>query len=346
MQYATTALCTPAVGRRAGAAHGSAAVVRCVYFAPRPEHPGQRPGRAGATDCPRPGLRAPDGARRDRRLPCHRPCRVAARVLGAPYPAAPGDAAGAVSRGRPYSPCWPRAGVRWLWAKRWLSSPDPEYARKKTQRDRLIRLAQAQPAWVLGFEDERWWSRVAQQSVARDRLLDPKALACYSLVVRAWDGAGQRHEDTWLRCVDGRPVSAITTQFLACCCARLQARGTTTLLLVWDNAYWHRSQAVRRWLSAHNQQVKATGQGVRIVRCPLPRKSPWLNPNEPKWTRGKRKVTEASRPSPAMSWPTACTPPWAAPVNLICVFLMQLPDYALGTRIVQKRSLLTVHFKQ
>jgi hypothetical protein len=31
---------------------------------------------------------------------------------------------------------------------------------------------------------------------------------------------------------------------------------------------------------------------VRIVTCFLPKKSPWLNPIEPKWTHGKRRVVE------------------------------------------------------
>src|SRR5919204_6503697 len=35
-----------------------------------------------------------------------------------------------------------RMGVRWRRAKEWSTSPDPEYARKKARRDRLIRLAQ------------------------------------------------------------------------------------------------------------------------------------------------------------------------------------------------------------
>src|SRR5437764_11600118 len=37
-----------------------------------------------------------------------------------------------------------RMGVRWRRAKEWVTSPDPEYARKKARRDRLIRLAQGQ----------------------------------------------------------------------------------------------------------------------------------------------------------------------------------------------------------
>ena len=124
---------------------------------------------------------------------------------------------------------------------------------------------------------------------------EPKALACYGLLVR-WLGAdGAWQEQVWLRFVDGRPVSAVTTQFLAWCCARLAAQGKRAWLLVWDNASWHVSQDVRTWVRAHTRQVKQTGTGVRIVIGPLPSKSPWLNPIEPKWVHGNRKVVEPTR---------------------------------------------------
>ena len=108
------------------------------------------------------------------------------------------------------------------------------------------------PDWALGFEDEVWWSRLARPALhswaERDRPLrlveqavanddpTPKALACYGLLVRWWDQQDRPpHEQAWLRFVDGRPVSGITTQFLAWCCAKLEAAGKTALLLVWDN---------------------------------------------------------------------------------------------------------------
>jgi transposase len=119
---------------------------------------------------------------------------------------------------------------------------------------------------------------------------DPKALACYGLLVRRPVAA----EELWLRFVDGRPVSDVTTQFLAWCCARAAASGATTLVLVWDNAAWHGSRTVWQWIRAHNQQAHHAG-GVRIVPCLLPIKSPWLNPIEPKWVHGKRRVVEPAR---------------------------------------------------
>lgn len=161
---------------------------------------------------------------------------------------------------------------------------------------------------MLAFGDETWWSRLAQptlhawaeagqvlrlveQSVAKEDS-DPKALACYGLL----------RTDTnrvWLRFVDGRPVSAITTQFLGWCCERLETEGKTGLLLIWDNASWHVSRAVRQWLRAHNRQVRRTGKGVRIVAGFLPTKSPWLNNIEPHWVHSKRKVVEPNRLLPA-----------------------------------------------
>jgi transposase len=182
---------------------------------------------------------------------------------------------------------------------------------KKKQRDRLIRLALRHPDRALGFADEVWWSRVArphlaswsddatplrlvEQCVARDDP-DPKALACYGLLVRQWDETGQRDERMLLRFVDGRPVSALTTQFLAWCCTRLAAHGKTALLLVWDNASWHVSKQVRAWIREHNRAVKRGEAAVRIVVCPLPTKSPWLNPIEPKWMHGKRRIVEPAR---------------------------------------------------
>jgi hypothetical protein len=113
--------------------------------------------------------------------------------------------------------------------------------------------------------------------------------------VRWTQPAGAWHEETWLRLVDGRPVSALTIPVLAWCCSNRQAAGQEALLLLWDTASWHRSHAVDDGIHAPNQTVKQAGHGVRIVVCPLPVKSPWLNPIEPKWVHGKRKVVEPAR---------------------------------------------------
>lgn len=169
-------------------------------------------------------------------------------------------------------------------------------------------LATTHPTWGLGFGDEGWWSRLAQpalQTWAPDahalRLVEkarpkddpePKALACYGLLVRH---VPTQPEQMLLRFVERRPVSSETTAFLAWCSERLAAQGLTAVLLLWDNASWHISHEVRMWLRQHNRTVKQTGQGVRILACRLPSKSPWLNPIEPKWVHGKRAIVEPDR---------------------------------------------------
>jgi hypothetical protein len=165
-----------------------------------------------------------------------------------------------------------------------------------------MKLAGENADWVAGFEDECWWSRVAQPSlhsfseageplrlvqqlVAKDDP-DPKAISCYGLYM-------PELEQAWVRLVDGRPISGITTHFLEWCWRKLEVLGKKVLVLIWDNASWHTSREVRRWIGRHNRALKkGEKKGVRIVTCFLPKKSPWLNPIEPKWTHGKRRVVE------------------------------------------------------
>lgn len=165
-----------------------------------------------------------------------------------------------------------------------------------------MRLAAQHADWTLGFLDETWWSRLAQPALhswtAGEPLrlieqtlpkgdCDPKALACYGLL------RTDTHK-VWLRFVDGRPVSHVTTAFLAWLCERLAGERKRVLVLIWDNASWHRSQEVRHWIRAHNQQAKQAG-AIRLLVCPLPVKSPWLNPIEPRWVHSKRAIVEPAR---------------------------------------------------
>lgn len=165
-------------------------------------------------------------------------------------------------------------------------------------------MAEGHADWALGFVDEVWWSRLAPPKMhtwcfANDEPLrlmqkqkdkdekEPLALACYGVWL-------VKQQQMLLRFVKGRPVSQVTIDFLDWVCARLEAAGMRVWALIWDNASWHKSQKVRRWIRAHNARVKAEG-GVRIVVCLLPVQSPWLNPIEPKWLHGKRAIVEPSR---------------------------------------------------
>jgi transposase len=200
-----------------------------------------------------------------------------------------------------------RLRVGWQRAKHWITSPDPEYIKKKKRRDAQIVLAQRY-GWEIGYLDEVWWSRVSQPNMhswsepkepLRLQKLeapkddpDPKALACYGMLSA---NSGRMS----LRFVSGRPVSQVTTDFLEWLCEQVLAQGKSALVLIWDNASWHVSKQVRTWLRKHNQTVmheaKNGKQGVRIIPCWLPIKSPWLNRIEPKWVHGKRAIVEPAR---------------------------------------------------
>lgn len=142
----------------------------------------------------------------------------------------------------------------------------------------------------MGFQDEVWWSRVTQPTVRawtdKDEVLslveqtrakddpDPKALACYGLLV-AWPAAVDTlPQQVWLRFVEHRPVSPLTTQYLAWCCAKLEKVGKTALILIWDNASWHISKEVRSWIKAAINRSGGKDRGCESFPATCPAKVP------------------------------------------------------------------------
>jgi transposase len=117
-----------------------------------------------------------------------------------------------------------------------------------------------------------------------DRTGPPQGGSCTQSFVLLWAAADRPGQS-------GRPVSQVTTAFLAWLCERLAAEQKRVLVLLWDNASWHISQEVHAWVRAHNLKVKRHG-GVRLLTWRLPIKSPWLNPIEPHWGHGKRAIVE------------------------------------------------------
>ncbi len=174
----------------------------------------------------------------------------------------------------------------------------------------MARAAAERRGWAAGFADEVWFSRLAQPALsawsARDAPVRmrqkerpagdtaPKALACYGLYLPDAPSPGRQMR---LRFVSGRPVSAVTCAFLSWLAAELPREGIRVLVLFWDNASWHVSREVRQWVRAHNRRAKREG-GLRLLVCPLPKRSPWLNNIEPKWVHGKRAVAEPERVLP------------------------------------------------
>lgn len=166
----------------------------------------------------------------------------------------------------------------------------------------MVGEAERREDWAVGFQDEVWWSRLTHpnlhswtasvplrlvEQIHRKDDLDPKAFACYGLDLRWKD-----QEEVWLRFVEGNPKSDPTIKFMEWVLEKTSQQGIRVLVMFWDHASWHKSKMVRTWLHTHNQQVKRSGEGTRLLACLLPKKSPWLNPIEPRWIHAKRKVTE------------------------------------------------------
>ena len=63
-------------------------------------------------------------------------------------------------------------------------------------------------------------------------------------------------KETWLRFVDGRPISAITTQFLCWCSEELYGRGKKVWVLIWDK----RSLARKQRSPLLDQRTQPQGQ--------------------------------------------------------------------------------------
>ncbi|MBT7599788.1 MAG: hypothetical protein HN560_01785 [Anaerolineae bacterium] len=169
----------------------------------------------------------------------------------------------------------------------------------------MIEKAKKQDGWAVGFQDEVWWSRLTHPNLhswveeAPLRLVekeqkkddpDPKAFACYGIDLRY-----QETEEVWIRFVEGNPKSDPTIDFMKWTLKKTAEQGIRVLLMFWDHASWHKSKMVQSWLRQHNQEVKQTRKGTRLLAVLLPKKSPWLNPIEPRWVHAKRKVVEPEK---------------------------------------------------
>lgn len=124
--------------------------------------------------------------------------------------------------------------------------------------------------------------RLVQRTPASDQ--KPKALACFGAVC-------QNTARKYFYLGPGQPNTDTTVLMLKQLLALARDEGKRVLLLFWDQASWHKSQKLRRWLSNHNQTAKQTGD-VRLLTYLLPRQSPWLNAMEPHWIHAKRTVAE------------------------------------------------------
>ena len=119
----------------------------------------------------------------------------------------------------------------------------------------LVEQGRAQPN-LHSFSEAGEPLRLVEQSLEKDDPDPRRPSVATGFMCQSWRRRG-------LRFVDGRPVSAITKRFLEWCSEHLAAIGKKVWVLIWDNASWHISREVRRWIGRHNREVKVSGSGVR-----------------------------------------------------------------------------------
>jgi hypothetical protein len=152
-----------------------------------------------------------------------------------------------------------RLALNWPRATHGMPSPAPHSVRQKAARDRLLRLAPSPPEWVLGFEAEGGWSRVAPPArrawtaspPMQVQLLTsaphdpaPDAMACYGFLRPA------THRGM-LRFVAGRPLDEVPVQCLAGRCERMAQAGKRVLC-----------RHLGRCLLAHGGRGRPVGAGA------------------------------------------------------------------------------------
>lgn len=111
-----------------------------------------------------------------------------------------------------------------------------------------------------------------------------KALACFGAV-------RQDTQQTYLYFSDGQPNSEHTWLFIMGLLAMARREKIRVVVMIWDHATWHKSKRLRQWIRSYKLAAKKLGQ-PRLLTFLLPRKSPWLNPIEPRWVHAKRKTCE------------------------------------------------------
>jgi transposase len=197
-----------------------------------------------------------------------------------------------------------KAGYIYLRAKWWITSDDPHYARKKARRDALLAWADRDPSVMVVFQDESWFSG------------NPKPVGGYGRAGHAGDvavaRAAHKLKGAWVLYAVYETLTGKVRRRYAPRCNQTQVRaqledllgqyhteGKRVLVVIWDNASWHKAKALRQWYYRHNRRAKREGL-IRLLLVPLPSHSPWLNPIEPVFGQAKRHVVgNDTEPQPA-----------------------------------------------
>jgi len=87
-----------------------------------------------------------------------------------------------------------------------------------------------------------------------------KALSCFGALC-------QKTQQIFLDFAVGYPNSEQMWRFICRLLRQAKASHKKTLVLIWDNAPWHTSKRIRRWIRAYNRWAKKTGALRLLVFC-------------------------------------------------------------------------------
>jgi hypothetical protein len=168
-------------------------------------------------------------------------------------------------------------------AKEWLDSPDPLYALRKRQRDRLLIMARSAPDGAAVWLDQSWLVRWPYRFWAWSPKDEPLRVA------KRWSeevdttalyaALNDETQEAFLHWAEGQPNSEETVQFLETLMAHWTKKGKRFIVLFWDKASWHTSKRTRNWIREYNERAKRENL-TRLIVCHLPTRSPWLMPLE------------------------------------------------------------------
>jgi transposase len=179
-----------------------------------------------------------------------------------------------------------RAGLSWKRVKGWIAPSDPRYEERKKKIEETVTLVLNDPESDLEYTDESWfvaqepsgvknhqtgssWSDVGKpETVPTSSSKGKKTLPIY---------AGLSVKDKQVRYMFTEKTDTnASIAYLSWRAKECRERGIRRLYIVWDNASFHLSKALREWLGEHNEKAGREDSAI-IELVPMPNKSPWLN---------------------------------------------------------------------
>ncbi len=176
--------------------------------------------------------------------------------------------------------------------KGWLKITDPQYDRKKHWRDWAVAWAKQDDTVSAVYQDESWFSGnprlvrgwVGPLRKGRVVMLQDK-LPGFWVLYATMDVETRRVHRYYAKACNNKQVKKQLLRLLK----HYERLGKRVLIVIWDNASYHKAHRLRRWFRRYNRWAKREGR-IRLLIIRLPKRSPWLNPMESIFTHTKAQV--------------------------------------------------------